>query len=379
MNKQESHSRFELSGAVQSRLPIALAQSGAEFQVPADGFIHIMPFGAYQVTQTPKDGKPITFSLVIDAESIQSQITAFEAEKLAAGDAWAGKLVDFDHSSMDQSRSTEAAGWADALECRADGLWAKIRWSDAGLKAIKGGRYRYTSPVHLPRDLDKPIESGSEVRPLKLYNLALTNVPRMLRGDFPMQPISSRADETTKKETAMDYKAKLLSLLGLKDDATDADIEKAIESEMVEDEAVESMKKEVTALKTRVLELEAIFSSKRADEAIAGLEKDGFAIASRDDLRSALISDFDVTMKSVRLIKPVVVAAPVAFASNGGAPKADEPIRSRGEPPAEGAKSLKCQQDEAIECAKKKYGLKSRAQCVARAIDDNPELFKSAK
>ena len=63
---------------------------------------------------------------------------AADAEAAAAGSAWGGLLVDFDHSSLDEDRSTEAAGWADALAARADGLWARIRWTDSGLAAITG-------------------------------------------------------------------------------------------------------------------------------------------------------------------------------------------------------------------------------------------------
>jgi len=34
--------------------------------------------------------------------------------------------------------SSEAAGWITELESRDTGLWARVRWSDAGLAAVRG-------------------------------------------------------------------------------------------------------------------------------------------------------------------------------------------------------------------------------------------------
>ena len=58
-----------------------------------------------------------------------------------------GVLVDFDHFSLDTGQSSEAAGWITDLESRDTGLWARVRWSDAGLAAVRGGRFRLMNPV----------------------------------------------------------------------------------------------------------------------------------------------------------------------------------------------------------------------------------------
>jgi hypothetical protein len=96
---------------------------------------------------------------------------------------FAGLLVDFDHFSLDDRARSEAAGWIVDLEARDTGLWAKIRWSDVGEEAVKGGRYRFMSPVWARSDC---VDLGNgRVRPVRLINAAVTNDPN-LRGMCPL-------------------------------------------------------------------------------------------------------------------------------------------------------------------------------------------------
>ena len=127
---------------------------------------------------------------VIDQDACIAMATRFAAD--AKTPNFPGLLIDFDHFSLDGEKRSEAAGWIIALEARlssrqsavdsgqkgeinphpnhstelmagplpsppqADlrqgegvnaGLWAQIRWSDLGEEAVKGGRYRFLSPV----------------------------------------------------------------------------------------------------------------------------------------------------------------------------------------------------------------------------------------
>ena len=127
--------------------------------------------------------------------------------------------MDFDHFSLDDRARSEAAGWIVALEARVPGseflvrgsgeedgaaggrrptaanagLWAKIRWSDVGEEAVKGGRYRFLSPVWARSDC---VDLGNgRVRPVRLLNAAVTNDPN-LKGLVPLanaSPVDRRA------------------------------------------------------------------------------------------------------------------------------------------------------------------------------------------
>ena len=74
------------------------------------------------------------------------------------------------------------------------GLWAQIRWSDVGEEAVKGGRYRFLSPVWARRDC---VDLGDgRVRPVRLLNAAVTNDPN-LKG---LRPLSNRQGSLTTDE-----------------------------------------------------------------------------------------------------------------------------------------------------------------------------------
>ena len=148
------------------------------FQMPADGWYQVAPLGEFAHAQAG-------LVQVVDPEACAAMVNRFADE--AKGANFAGLLVDFDHFSLDGEKRSEAAGWIMALENRDGGLFAKIRWSDVGEEAVKGGRYRFLSPVWSRSDC---VDLGNgRVRPVRLLNAAVTNDPN-LKG---MQPLSNSA------------------------------------------------------------------------------------------------------------------------------------------------------------------------------------------
>ena len=146
------------------------------FQMPADGWYQVAPFGEFAHAQAG-------LTQVVDADACTAMANRFAEEAKAPN--FAGLLVDFDHFSLDGEKRSEAAGWITALENRDGGLFAKIRWSDIGESAVKGGRYRFLSPVWNRADCVDL--GGGRVRPVRLLNAAVTNDPN-LKG---MQPLSN--------------------------------------------------------------------------------------------------------------------------------------------------------------------------------------------
>ena len=148
------------------------------FQTPADGWYQVAPLGEFGHAQAG-------LTQVVDAEACQAMANRFDEEAKAPN--FAGLLVDFDHFSLDGEKRSEAAGWITALQNRDGGLFAKIRWSDVGESAVKGGRYRFLSPVWNRADC---VDLGDgRMRPVRLLNAAVTNDPN-LKG---MQPLSNSA------------------------------------------------------------------------------------------------------------------------------------------------------------------------------------------
>ena len=152
-----------------------------DFILAGDGWVQVTPCGEF-----PHVGAGVT--QVIDREACDRIAADFNCRKSDAN--FPGVLVDFDHFSLDTEKSSEAAGWISDLESRDTGLWARVRWSDAGLSAVRGGRFRLMSPVFPAPDACEDL-GGGKIRPVMLVSVALTNEPNIKGG----KPIANREPE----------------------------------------------------------------------------------------------------------------------------------------------------------------------------------------
>jgi phage I-like protein len=165
------------------------------FAVAEDGWHQIAPVGEFPYG-CDGDGCPVM--QVVDPDGCRAMVEAFRAAAEAPN--FAGVLVDFDHLSLDTASRSEAAGWIMSLTFRESpvetaGLWAQIRWTDEGQAAMVGGRYRFVSPVWLRSDcifLGTDAAGCSRLRPVRLYNLAVTNTPN-LPGMAPLSNSGNQA------------------------------------------------------------------------------------------------------------------------------------------------------------------------------------------
>jgi hypothetical protein len=171
----------------------ALILNRETFSLPQDGWYQLAPLGEFAHGASGA-------MQVVDAAACEAMVSRFGED--AEGSNFAGLLIDFDHFSLDAGSRSEAAGWITALEARSgeseklkaergkasgqEGLWAKIRWSDLGEDAVKGGRYRFLSPVWSREDCEDL--GNNRLRPVRLLNAAVTNDPN-LKG---MVPLSNR-------------------------------------------------------------------------------------------------------------------------------------------------------------------------------------------
>jgi len=156
------------------------------FKVPDDCWYQLAPLGEFPHGGPSTGSGQAGIVQVIDAEACEAMASRFQADAAVAN--FAGLLVDFDHFSLDDRARSEAAGWIVNVEGRDTGLWANIRWSDLGEEAVKGGRYRFLSPVWARSDC---FDLGNgRVRPVRLMNAAVTNDPN-LKGLVPLANTST--------------------------------------------------------------------------------------------------------------------------------------------------------------------------------------------
>lgn len=121
-------------------------------------------------------------------------------------------VFDYEHASVTGKQAAPASGWIKELVWEEGvGIRARVEWTEQAAAFIAKKEYRYFSPVFFVRE--------SDGRVCGLDSVALTNRPRTTN----LTPILARLELETNEETIMDKK-QLIAALGLKEDATDADI-----------------------------------------------------------------------------------------------------------------------------------------------------------
>lgn len=136
---------------------------------------------------------------------------------VAATNAYGGPtelVIDYDHQTdkaVPNGGTAPAAGWIKEIQIRKDGIWGRVEWTAQATAAITSKVYRYLSPVFNYDD-----KTGDIVR---LLRAGLTNTP-----NFNLTALASTGAAMN------EFKMRLISLLGLSEGATEANIIQGIEN-----------------------------------------------------------------------------------------------------------------------------------------------------
>ncbi len=208
----------------------------------APGEIQVLPYGLV------KSKKGTFFA---DEQAFRDIIANFDSEKNDI-------VIDYEHQTLKDVQAP-AAGWIKSLVDKGrDGLWAQVEWTTRAGEYLANKEYKYLSPVIWVRKSDK--------RPAIFHSAALTNVPAV----DGMVPIVNKHSPDEGDEE-MEFRKMILKALGLPDDATDEQVNSALEK----------LKK-----KEGQPELEELQSFK--DEVVGALEMDKKSTA--DQVKGKIIS-----------------------------------------------------------------------------------------
>jgi len=283
------------------------------FELPEDGWYQLAPLGEF-----PHAVAGVT--QVIDEAACARMVTAFENARAAAGN-FPGLLIDFDHFSLDATKHSEAAGWITDLKSMPNstgsGLFARIRWSDTGEAAVKGGRYRFLSPVWAKSDCEDL--GNHRFRPVRLLNAAVTNDPN-LKGILPIsnrssaEPVDSASlDKSTgapvgrpnqKEKLMQPVIDALLNKLNLSADAAQDAIIAAI-ANMASPEDAAALTNRAETAETQLAAFQKVQLEADAD---AFIEAHAAVIENRDQVRAQFIENRTLTeavFKNLKAPKPV--------------------------------------------------------------------------
>src|SRR3972149_1397320 len=126
--------------------------------------------------------------------------------------------VDYDHKAHDG----KAAGWIQDIQNRGfDGLWGLVKWTQPAYQSLKAGEYKYFSP-EFQDEWEHP--QSAQTFENVLFGGAITNRPFLK----DIQPINLHEVIRASEGGPVVDPKKLRQMLGLKDDATDDEVEEAL-------------------------------------------------------------------------------------------------------------------------------------------------------
>ena len=192
----------------------AVGLAACQFQLqPGSRELQLLPAGRFRAI----DGRPADVNLVewhLDA--------ALAQQLIAAAQARANPLViDYEHQTLNAEKNGQAApaaGWWDAAKMvwrEGQGLFVTdVTWTEKASAMIASGEYKFFSPVF---KYDKKTGAVTAI-----LMGAITNYPAIDGMEALAASAAARFDSDNPHQENPSMK-ELLKLLGLKDDATEAD------------------------------------------------------------------------------------------------------------------------------------------------------------
>ena len=150
-------------------------------------------------------------TFMVDDESVELVKEQFDARKLDL-------VVDYEHQTLSNGQAP-AGGWIKEIHKGDDAIIAKVEWTQRAMEYLKNKEYKYLSPVVIVRKDDKKLTA--------IHSVALTNTPA-IDGMFAIvNSVDIENYQTIEGGKNMDLK-EVAKALGLNDEATEDEVEKAL-------------------------------------------------------------------------------------------------------------------------------------------------------
>lgn len=162
--------------------PPAPAPLENQFTVLQEEWLQLSPYGDYPHARGVQR---------IDRAAAEAMVAQFDSFTGRAGRLFGGVPFYAGHPDLpgaSELADRKAYGWVVELAAREDGLYGRVKWSDAGLDLLRNAHYRFLSPFWEAKEI--AVEAGRRIyRPVTLLSVGLTNQP-----NIPVKPL---ANETT--------------------------------------------------------------------------------------------------------------------------------------------------------------------------------------
>lgn len=197
--------------------PANLAVATCDRALPAEGsaaqWVHLFPEGQ----MTGRDGR------VFDLADPTALVLAFQASGIDLP-------VDYEHQNdVPEAKlhgPVPAAGWIKELRVHAGGLWGRVEWTVTAAEMIGRKEYRYLSPSFLYHPETRQI--------IRLKGAGLVHNPNLHLTALASQDPAMQSKPSNPNASAAPLMQRLIELLGLAPDATEAMLIEALNKLLME-------------------------------------------------------------------------------------------------------------------------------------------------
>lgn len=254
-----------------------------------------------------KDGS--SYQAAFTPAGLGRMVQAFKAEK--AKNPEFALLVNKDHLAHVKGNTSEAVAWITDLKLEDDGhLYGKFRWTSIGIPLASGGVYRFPS-VEVD-DFDTPAKQwptkGAEWN--VLCGAAITNQPA-LENLVPFCHRKEFAPIEEEKQPKGHQMEKIKLMLGLAPEATEAEVEAAVQA-LQDQVAAEAAAKAEGEMAKKAEEFSKAHADKFTDEASAAA-----FFRALPETAEEMVATFRVVETEKIVEKIVEKAAPVSHRKAG--------------------------------------------------------------
>jgi hypothetical protein len=163
-----------------------------QFTLLQDDWLQLSPYGDFPHARGLQR---------VDRAAAQAMVAQFSSFRGRLGRLFGGVPFFVGHPDLPgagEMADRKAYGWITEVEAREDGLYGRVKWSDAGLELLRNAHYKFYSPYWEAREIGS--EKGRRVyQPVALLSVGLTNQP-----NIPVRPL---ANDTGSGESCADWQS----------------------------------------------------------------------------------------------------------------------------------------------------------------------------
>lgn len=256
-----------------------------------------------------------------------------ETEAVLHGNQIAKKFdrvpLDFNHNTVSgsptyQKEPNQVAAWGIPEVVHGEGIFLNsIDWTPVGEEMARGGHYPDLSPALLKDEASGVVQfihSAALCRNGEIDGLRFS----LNSATFDLSTFSAKTQTPKKGKSTMDYKALLLTCLGLPQEATDDEIQTRVKAAQSDDDdepnnpedkpgdAVRALSAQVAKLTTQVQTFSATTEKTEREAIVAKATRDGKVIP---------LSAEDITRTPITILSAMVEKLPVTVALDRQTPE----------------------------------------------------------